>query len=216
MIQQRELFVDNNYDLSTHKNCSVIGSLPLGAFENRTPATTLIRPRTPLAEENNRQLSSHLPRTLRALFNAACDDMRAQGLNPDEYKLYPLFQSGWVEPDKCLRAGFWHFDLMRNMRLPVPDGKMAFSIGYSVMNSLPTMFVNHLRHPNDMPLPARATIENEQSHVRLGKNAQDFNNIVSPSAGEIVRYDSMTLHRGRPNTGNKAVYRVFANLSFSR
>lgn len=215
-INLKELWVDESYDLSTHRNYKVIDSIAENYFENKIPKTTLIRPRNPIPSGKNRKLHPDSPLILKRLFNVAYHDMHRLGLNPNDYKLYPLFQSGWVKPSKCLRAGFWHFDLMRNLKLPVPKGKMAFSIGYSVMNTLPTMFVNDLRESHSKALPARKTIENETNQLRLGEIAQNFNRISSPFKGEVVRYDSMTLHRGRPNTSNEAIYRVFANLSFTK
>ena len=215
-VNLRELWVDNDYDLSRHSHCKSVGKISVEALNQEVETDLLIRPRRPVNLSQGKTLPASLPAPLHELFNIACRDLRQNGLNHADYSVYPLYQTGMVDPDDCLRAGFWHFDLMRNLRLPVPEGKMAFSLGYSVTNTLPTIFATQIKDSGGASLPARDTIENEKLHNEFGERALCHKMVTSPLPGEVIRYDSMTLHRGRPNTGNSPVHRVFMNLSFCR
>jgi hypothetical protein len=213
MINLKETWVDNAYDLSSHEYYNIVGRIPVDFLNAK--GRTLFRPRMPLKPEWKRKLPSAFPVQLKYLYDIAVQDLANQEMNADHYYLYALYQTGEVLPQNCLRADFWHFDLMRNLRANVPADRMSFSIGYSVMNALPTLFAKNLRSFGPS-LPARATIENEEIHQDMGEWLAKNGQVKSPKAGDVVRYDSMTLHRGRPNASRTPIQRIFMNLSFTR
>lgn len=210
----QELWVNNTYDLTQPPQYEIIGKMRVGSLAAHFPETILFRPRTPLPPQNNRTLPEHLPRPLHDLYALASNDMHDIGLNPDKCGLYVLYQTGMVFPGDCLRADFWHFDLMRNLRRRRNRGEMAVSIGYSVSDILTTTYVTKLLSKNDAPLPARKTISNVNLHHQLGETAFKNGHVIKPEPSDVVRYDSLVLHRGTANLTDHPIHRVFMNLSF--
>jgi len=210
----KELWVENNYDLTQPPHYETVGKMRPNSLAAHFPRTILFRPRIPLTPQKNRTLPKHLPLPVKNLYKLASHDMRCIGIDPDECGLYILYQTGIVLPESCLRADFWHFDLMRNLRRKRKAGEMAVSIGYSVCNILPTTYATKLLSSDNCPLHARKTISNVNLHHTLGETALRNGHVVWPEPGDIVRYDSLVLHRGTPNLTGRPGHRVFVNLSF--
>ena len=211
----KELWVENTYNLAETPQYEVIGKITTDSLKQHFPETVLFRPHDPLPPQQGRQLAENLPLPLRKLYKKASKNMREIGINPDECSLYILYQTGIVPPQNCLRADFWHFDLMRNLRMRRKEGEMAVSIGYSISNILPTIYVTKIPSQDNELVLARETVAKTDIHHTLGEMAFQKGDVISSEPGEIVRYDSLVLHRGRPNLTDQSIHRVFMNLTFA-
>jgi hypothetical protein len=207
------LWADNNLDLTQHRHCVVVGEIAKEIINKNLDGEYLHRPRCSLPPQAGRELPTNAPPGLQALYAIAKNDICGLGFNPDHLYLYTLFQSGVVVPGQVLREGQWHFDLMRNLRDKSHQGKTPVVIGYGVSTILPTVYTTGLLAAGS--LPAHATIENMQIHHTLGEGAEKAGLIFQARPGQVVRYDSMVLHRGEPNRTSTPLHRVFMNVSFS-
>ncbi len=215
MKKLTEFWVNDQFDLRTHAFCTVAGSISLDSLKTGIDGDYHHRPREPIAPEKGRMLPPNAPAGLKALYNLAAGNIRSLGVDPDGFYLYTLVHAGMVEPESCLRAGFWHFDLIRNLRAASPENSLPVSIGYSVSTCLPTRYITRLTTPENMPLPARKTVGNDRIWDELGETALKSGLTFQPEPGQVVRYDTLTLHRGETNTGTRPVHRIFMHIAFS-
>ena len=207
------LNVPNDYDLRMHHNLSIAGTIDVKLLNAGSDESLLYRPRDAAKPHTHVEALNDAPESLAQLYNIAAKDMRKQGIEPNALNMHLLYQSGDVEPQKSLRAGFWHFDLTRLLRSDAPKNHMPLCIGYAVSSVLPTIYLSRLI--SDDVLPARETISNEDHNDALAADALLNGYIFRPQAGEVVRYDNLTMHRGAPNDGAKKLHRVFMHIGFS-
>ena len=209
------LAVDENADIAVSAACAVVGHVPLRVLTRGLSVSAHHRPRAPYPPAPGRRLPDDAPAGLTALYNIAARDMRRLGHDPDRFYLYTLYHAGPVAPGDALRAGFWHFDLRRLLRERGPGGTIPVAIGYGVSSDFPTIYATRLAVPDGGALPARATIEDEAAHDRLGAIAAAAGFTFQPQPGDVVRYDTLVLHRGAPNRHAAPRHRVFMHVAFS-
>lgn len=205
--------IPDHYDLRAHHNIAVVGNVNLPQLTQDLPESALYRPRQSNPPGTHKEALSNAPAGLKALYNIAAQDMRANGQDPNNFHMYILYQTGFVEPSDCLRAGFWHFDLMRFLRAKGHRNKMPVVLSYATSNCLPTIYLSRLK--NETKLPARQTIANTKAHGKLASQTLLDGHIFIPKPGEVVRYDSLTMHRGAPNDHAKSLHRTFMHIAFS-
>ena len=202
--------VPNDYDLSRPANCVPIGELDINMFTQKPRQETHSRPRMPLPPKTT-ALPPDCPTGLKALYALAAQDLRLNNYDPGDFYVYLLCHSSIVPPGRALREPQWHFDLMRNLRAAAPAGHLRVSFGYAVSNILTTEYAKTLLAPDGGTLPARQTISDLSLHQELGQTAPAT---FRPEPGQVMRYDTLTLHRGTANSGDTHLARTFLHIGF--
>jgi hypothetical protein len=214
MKNQPILWIDNLSDIGSEADCTVIGKVELNVLKREFHGLRHYQPKSPLAPDNERQLPAECPSSLKELYNIAARDLHQHGIDPNKLYVHLLYHSDWIEPDGFLRGSYWHFDFTRMLGLSVQSDRMPVALEYSVSTGPQTLFATQLNSP-DSKLPARDTISNGNKHELLGEAAKNAGSIWQPSEGQIVRYNSLTLHTGQRNSDTQRIPRVFVHVAFS-
>jgi hypothetical protein len=210
------LWVENNFEISAYSHSDVVGNIRSDNLTDGLNETCLECPRHPLPPQTGRKLPADKPSGLKKLYELAKADICSLGFDPDALYLYTLYQSGWVMPGEFLRSRRghqWHFDFTRNLCRVASGGQFPVVIEYSVSTDLPTVFTTAL--PVSINLPVQKAIEDTEHHAEWGECAEKAGMIFQPQIGQVVRYDSLVLHRGEPNRSLSLIHRVFMHAAFS-